>query len=116
MTLQNHFTNENRNKLVKMLRMCGSDHLGERAAAAARAHSLVASCGRDWDDVIAQPITDDMTLLSRAECRAEFLTDWERQFLVGVGRLIHSRQPISTKQRRQLENIAAESEARARAA
>ncbi len=39
-------------RLVKILGLLGSDHAGERAAAAHKAHALVRGAGLTWHDVI----------------------------------------------------------------
>lgn len=44
-----------RDKLIKLLGMLGSDHLGERASAGALAHRLVKASGLSWGDVISVP-------------------------------------------------------------
>jgi hypothetical protein len=41
--------------LVKLLGLCGSDHVGERANAALRADQLVRSAGLTWRDIIRVP-------------------------------------------------------------
>jgi hypothetical protein len=64
-------------RLTKLCGLLGSDHLGERAAAAAKADALVRSAGLTWRDVItpSPPIapqlesSDDWRLLA-AECHA----------------------------------------------
>jgi hypothetical protein len=42
-----------RKKLVRILRLLGSDQPGERAAAAAKAHKLVEAAGVDWAELLA---------------------------------------------------------------
>jgi hypothetical protein len=45
-------------RLIKLLGMCGSEHAGERAAAALKADTLVKSAGLTWGDVIfAAPVS-----------------------------------------------------------
>lgn len=46
------FTPESCDRLVKLAGLFGSDHDGERAAAARKAHQLVTSHGLTWADVI----------------------------------------------------------------
>jgi hypothetical protein len=41
--------------LVKLLGLCGSGHVGERANAALRADNLVRSAGLTWRDIIRVP-------------------------------------------------------------
>jgi hypothetical protein len=44
-----------RDKLLKLLRLLGSDRIGERAAAGFMAHRIIQSAGLDWGNVIAAP-------------------------------------------------------------
>lgn len=44
-----------RDKLIKLLGMLGSDYIGERASAGALAHRLVKSAGLSWSDLISVP-------------------------------------------------------------
>jgi len=46
-----------RDKLIKLLGMLGSDYIGERASAGALAHRLVKSAGLSWSDLISVPAT-----------------------------------------------------------
>jgi hypothetical protein len=43
-------------KLAKLCGMLGSDHAGERAAAAAKADDMVRALGLRWADVISVPL------------------------------------------------------------
>jgi hypothetical protein len=45
-----------REKLVKILRMFSSDHDGEVASAARRAHELIKTRALDWDDLIIKKV------------------------------------------------------------
>jgi hypothetical protein len=50
----------NRERLIRVLRLLSSDRLGERAAAGAMAHRIIATADLDWADVIrhaVQPYT-----------------------------------------------------------
>jgi hypothetical protein len=42
-----------RGRLARILGMCGSDHAGERAAAAQQADKLIRSAGMTWLDLLA---------------------------------------------------------------
>ena len=44
-----------RKKLVRILKLLGSDQPGERDSAALAAHKLVASLGTDWDTLLEPP-------------------------------------------------------------
>lgn len=42
-----------RNKLIRILKLMGSDQPGERASAALAAHKLIASLDTDWETLLA---------------------------------------------------------------
>jgi hypothetical protein len=81
------------NRLARVCGLFGSDHLGERAAAAAQADKIVRNAGLTWPDVLApQPLTPSRS--SRNSCHVskitpgeilarhnEILSGWERGFL-----------------------------------
>jgi hypothetical protein len=48
-----------RDKLVKILRVFGSDHDGEVLSAARRAHYLVKRRALDWDDLVIKTAAPD---------------------------------------------------------
>ena len=56
--------------------MLGSEHDGERAAAAAKADAFVRSLGLSWGDVIGPPIVPDHVPRIRSWRAAD--TDWQR--------------------------------------
>jgi hypothetical protein len=111
-----------RDKLIKILRMFGSNHDGEIASAARRAHELVKSRALDWDDLIISvnhhtgysspppppppPDTDDEEDLIRSCSRAaEHLTQWERGFIEDIGESIVEWGRLTPKQRAVLDRI-----------
>lgn len=110
---QGNLTATQRERLLKLLRLTASDQVGERAAAAARAHSLMSSIGTDWDDVIIPAIGDDMAVVLRAERHRHALSDWDSKFVASVGAMLRSGLMISIRQRQQLQRIALEAEAKA---
>jgi hypothetical protein len=70
-------------KLAKLCGMFSSDHIGERASAAAMADRLVRDAGLTWHDVI-RPVRPSID--AKLELLREHLgvfTDWERNFIVG---------------------------------
>lgn len=107
-----------RNRLVGILGMLGSDHIGERAAAAALASRLVRDKGLSWDAVIpvggAQPGAgwtgsargpgsagqDDMAFCLRW---LAMLSGWEVQFITS---LRTRRRPLTPGQATKLGQIA----------
>jgi hypothetical protein len=83
-------------RLVKICGMFGSCHDGERAAAAAKADTLVRKRGLTWRDVLIlatkarskkkrwrEPKTTEQKLALLCRNLDEF-TDWERDFIIGV--------------------------------
>lgn len=96
-------------KLAKLLAMLGSEHTGERDAAALAAHRLIARKGLTWGEVLASGSAEKQipelgiwretcrTLLQhRTELRA-----WEISFLTDLPKF----QRLSTKQRYVLKEI-----------
>jgi hypothetical protein len=91
-------------RLVKILGLLGSDHAGERAAAAAKANTLVRDAGLTWRDVVmpSPPIAPRLEghaswRLLAAECYEQqaVLAPREREF---VGALLTWRADPSPKQ------------------
>lgn len=111
-----------RQKLVRILGMLGSDHDGERAAAAALASRLVRDKGLGWDDVIAADgpgrqqapggaqggtggssrwqDSDNLTVCLKWLGE---LTGWEVTFVTDLRR---KRRPFTSAQRAKVEQIA----------
>lgn len=48
-------SDRDRTRLVRILKLLGSDQPGERASAALAAHRLVQSLETDWDELLAEP-------------------------------------------------------------
>ena len=108
-------------RLTKLCRLFGSDHLGERAAAAAKAHGLLVALKLDWRDVIrptlAPPAHGDRprtgTWRENLVLAVMFLNDltpWERGFVESM----RTRLDATAKQRTSLAEIAARLRARGR--
>ena len=98
-----------RTRLAKLLGMLGSDHTGERDAAALAAHRLVQQSGLTWRQVVEPPPVKREPLFStwRATCaelarRPDDLRPWERKFVADLPNFLR----ISTKQRYILKEIA----------
>ncbi len=99
-------------KLSKVCGMLGSEHDGERAAAAAKASMLLRAHGLSWADVFApaapvlmepEPAPPPHAALARAALeRAALLDEWQRNFLGSISR---QRRPLSVKQRAALDGI-----------
>jgi hypothetical protein len=78
-------------KLARICGMFGSEHSGERAAAAALADKIVREHGLDWFQVITatrhyEPLPDSEAeeLVRFALDGAEYLNEWERNFLLNI--------------------------------
>ena len=91
-----------RDRLVKLCGMFGSDHPGERANAAAAADKLIRAAGMRWADIIAPALSapprrsvntlaDAIRLLRRHD---DHLTAWERDFV----RSVSAQNRLSAKQ------------------
>jgi hypothetical protein len=99
-----------RTKLGKLLGMLGSDHAGERDAAALAAHRMVVRAGLTWPQVIKPPAIERALpelgtwRQTVAECLAQpgSLRRWEIGFL----RDLPGFRRLSTKQRYVLKEIA----------
>jgi hypothetical protein len=104
---------ETANKLARICGMFGSDHDGEIAAAARKAHHLLRSRGLTWREVIALPAraTAEPETLSElcgwALACAEILDPWQTDFL----RTVSGLKAITAKQRDQLNRIIAKARA-----
>jgi hypothetical protein len=112
-----------RDKLIKILRMFGSNHDGEVASAARRAHDLVKSRALDWDDIIIQvnqaharyssppppppyePEPDEEDLIHECAEHGEHLTAWERNFIQDIAESIIEWGQLTSKQRVVLDRI-----------
>ena len=99
-----------RAKLAKVLALLGSDHAGERDAAALAAHRLVTQAGLTWQHVIKPPAIERALpelgtwRQTVAECLAQpgSLRPWE----VGFLRDLPGFRRLSVKQRSCLKEIA----------
>ncbi len=99
-------------KLAKILGMLGSDHDGERAAAALKADHFVKQAGLTWEAIVSpnrapkphRPPEFGTWRKTCREClaRDKDLRQWERGFLRDLPKF----QRISTKQRYCLNEIA----------
>lgn len=116
-----------RERLARILGLCGSAHAGERAAAALKAHEFIRSRGWTWPDVLnppparvhrqePPPAPEPQAAPTRMSPAAavwclkngrHLLTEWERAFLVSLA----SFPRLSGKQRRRLKQIVLKIEA-----
>jgi hypothetical protein len=107
-----------RDKLVKILRMFSSDHDGEVASAARRAHALIKAHALDWDDLIIHAgrhsqeqrrevpeSGDEADMIYRCAERDICLTAWEREFIQSISDSILEWGRLTPKQRSVLDRI-----------
>lgn len=105
-----------RDKLVKILRMFSSDHDGEVAAAARRAHQIVKDRSLDWDDLIIsiEPArqrqeryddNEEADLIRKCSERNLCLTAWENEFVTSISASILEWGRLTPKQRAVLDRI-----------
>src|SRR3954469_16149829 len=91
-----------RERLVKLCGLFGSDHAGERANAAAAADRLVRQAGVRWPDLILPallPPNSGNRISNQIDFVLDFpdaLNEWEHRFVVSLSR---QRRPLSEKQR-----------------
>jgi len=93
-------------KLARICGMFGSDHDGERAAAAAMADKLLRQRGLSWQQIIIPPspmapLTIEQ-MISAALSRPDLLTVWEEGFIRGI----RGRQYLTQKQIEKLRALA----------
>jgi hypothetical protein len=100
-----------RERLVKLVGMFGSDHPGERSNAAAAADKLVRQAGLRWPDVILpalppprreREISSDSDAIEFCIEHPDELSSWEFKF---VWSLHHQRYALTPKQRQTLVGI-----------
>ena len=88
-------------RLTKLCGLFGSNHLGERAAAAAKADQLIRSHGLRWSDVIAPVPISTFERIRFALGHIDLLSLWERGFLLGI----RGKKTLSEKQLLVLDQI-----------
>ena len=81
-------------RLVKLLGMLGSNHDGERAAAALKANALVRDHGLVWSDIIPTPHADRRPNDARAKNQDDQKVDWRtmRDFCAQRSHLLRPRE------------------------
>ena len=90
-------------RLAKLCGMFGSDHAGERAAAAAKADALLRSHGLTWFDVLGKHAEESIEeLIDYALHHGDgHLSPWAEGFLRGI----RGRQFLTRKQQEKLHEI-----------
>jgi hypothetical protein len=121
-----------RDRLIKVLRMFGSNHDGEVASAARRAHEIVQKHSLDWDDLVlpvkahaqqqqqhryqqqydntgfadVEDEYNEAFLIRRARSFEQYLTEWERDdFLPSIADSLIEWGHLTPKQRAVLDRI-----------
>lgn len=116
-----------RDKLVKILRMFSSDHDGEVASAARRAHKMVKDRMLDWEDLIipiqrsdarqdrswkqqwhqeeAHEDDDEAGLIHKCSELNMSLSEWEQEFISSISESIVEWGRLTAKQRSVLDRI-----------
>jgi hypothetical protein len=82
--------------------MLGSEHDGERAAAALKADQLVRSRGLTWQQVISVEPTSVESMIDFCLAAEDHLSVWEAAFVRGI----RGRQHLTEKQLRKLRELA----------
>ena len=86
--------------VVKLCGMFGSDQIGERATAAAKADAILREHKLTWQDVIRPAPSHETMIRVCIENDAAF-SDWERDFLRGIA----GRSELSAKQLAVLDRL-----------
>jgi hypothetical protein len=106
-----------RTRLIRLLRMFGSDFDGEVASAARRAHELVASRQLDWDELIIKVgatgsskerrshTTSQIDDIRHCQSLVEHLTEWEADFIESIAGSILEWGRLTPKQQAVLDRI-----------
>jgi hypothetical protein len=97
-----------RERLCKLCGLLGSNHVGERAAAALKANDFLHDHGLTWREVISLPQHKSEPETLAELCgwllgHPETLNEWELDFVTTISSL----DAISPKQRDQLDRITA---------
>ena len=102
-----------RTRLARVLAMIGSSFDGEALVAARRAHELVKAAGLSWEELLTgkgsnrqsgawvEPL-DDAEKIDRCLEHAEYLTEWEQDFIDNLAGW-HGR--LTPKQSRRLDEL-----------
>jgi hypothetical protein len=108
---------EDRERLVKVLRLISSPHNGEKTAAAERAQAMLESRGLDWGDVIGteriveKPVwilvrdDDEADLVEKCIMQGQHVKPWEWEFLNSINAWLAERGKLTPKQRDKLNEI-----------
>ncbi len=84
-------------RLIRILRLLGSDHVGERASAALAANRLLESLGLSWDDVLDPPVPERVVVRK--------VLDWDVDQADAAEARIRQLKDTVTRQERQLRAL-----------
>lgn len=89
---------QDRERLVRILNLLGSDHPGERASAALAASRLVASLGLDWSAILdPQPVAERIVV--------KRVRDWDVDHREAAEARIRQLKDTTERQERQLKAL-----------
>jgi hypothetical protein len=110
---------EDRERLIKLLGMLGSEHIGERAVAAKKIEQLRTEMGFDWEALIVADVgrhgttppvetkgADTALPLDLLDGYSQFLSSWEKDFLIDLDKKRGAGLVWTERQRAKLMEIA----------
>lgn len=89
---------QDRNRLVRILNLLGSDQPGERAAAALQAHRLISALGLEWKDLVAPPPVAERVVVRRVR-------DWDIDHREAAEARIRQLKSTTERQARQIQAL-----------
>jgi hypothetical protein len=89
---------QDRERLVRILNLLGSDQAGERASAALAASRLVSSLGLDWSEVVAPPPVAERVVVRRVR-------DWDINHREAAEARIRQLRETTDRQQRQIKAL-----------
>lgn len=87
-----------KDRLIRILRLLGSDQVGERASAALAANRLLESLGLSWEDVLEQPPGPERVVVRRVR-------DWDIDHKDAAEARIRQLKDTVQRQERQLRAL-----------
>jgi hypothetical protein len=87
-----------KDRLIQILRLLGSDQVGERASAALAANRLLESLGLSWEDVLEPPPGPERVVVRRVR-------DWNIDHKDAAEARIRQLKDTATRQERQLREL-----------
>lgn len=84
-------------RLIRILRLLSSEHVGERASAALAANRLLESLGVSWEDVLSPPVAERVVVRK--------VRDWDVDQADAAEARIRQLKDTVTRQERQLRAL-----------